>query len=279
MIDILQDASNIKIIESLKSIANIIFFVITGIVAVLSYLQARKTLFNPIRTETFKLQLKAFEEVLLYFGNKTESDFERSFDLKQIVSLNALKMADAYASSFFPNEIRLDEEERNKTYSMLVGAVVSFEHMEKHFSKVDVVDKSADLIGKSSKPVTNPAIILSRWQEYEHIVIEYTQKFNDQVKDIQNLAASPLLPKSLRDMIGAFAKKASNNLTLTGKVVGEFSREMPKLFPRAEDMQNFNPSGVWNIFNEQSENFEPDAKKILDSINAYLRVEDLMEGA
>jgi hypothetical protein len=67
-------------VELIKNLANIAFFAIISLVTVLSYLHARKTLFAPIRTETFKLQLKAFEEILLYFQNKSESDFLDAMD-------------------------------------------------------------------------------------------------------------------------------------------------------------------------------------------------------
>lgn len=265
-------------IEILKNIANIIFFIVVAVITVLSYLQARKTLFAPIRTETFKLQLKAFEEVLLYFQNKSETDFLESFDLDRIVSLNALRMADAYVSAFFPKEIKVDEGEREKVYSPLVGGIVSAEHMQKYFEKVQPTDPNRP-DQMEPEPITNPANILARWQEYEHGIIEYTKEFQDQLKELEKLAASPLLPKSLRDMIGAFCSKAHENLTLTGKVVGAFAREMPKQFPRAGDMRKFNPSGIWNEFNDQREEFEPEAKKILENINTYLRVEDLMTGS
>jgi hypothetical protein len=61
-------------------------------VTILSYLHARKTLFAPIRTETFKLQLEAFREVLAYFQNKSEIDFVHAFDYERCVNLNALQM-------------------------------------------------------------------------------------------------------------------------------------------------------------------------------------------
>ena len=66
--DIVSSALELSIPVA-KDIVNILFFVTIGILGILSYLQARKTLFTPIKTETFKLQLKTFEELLLYFEN------------------------------------------------------------------------------------------------------------------------------------------------------------------------------------------------------------------
>lgn len=267
-----------QLIEVLKNVFNIIFFIVVAVITILSYIQARKTLFAPIRTETFKLQLKAFEEILLYFQNKSETDFLDSFDLHRIVSLNVMRMADDYAAAFFQNEIKVDKNNRDELYSSFVGGIVSKEYMHKYFEKIQPtgIETSDQAV---PEPITNPAIVLARWQEYEHGMIEYTKEYISQTKELEKLAASPILPKSLRKMIGEFGKIANNNLTLTGKVVEALAREMPQKFPRAEDLRKFNPGGVWNEFNDQREKFEPEAKKILENINAYLRIEDLMKGS
>ena len=55
--------------EVIKNFFNIIFFATMSILAILSYLQARKTLFSPIKTEIFKLQVKELQEVINIFNN------------------------------------------------------------------------------------------------------------------------------------------------------------------------------------------------------------------
>src|SRR5688572_24242827 len=57
------------IVSTIKDIFQILFFCVIVAVTILSYLQAKKTLFTPIKTETFKMQIKAFEEILLFFQN------------------------------------------------------------------------------------------------------------------------------------------------------------------------------------------------------------------
>ncbi len=42
-----------------KDIVNILFFLTVGTIGILSYLQAKKTIFTPLKTEIFKYQLKA----------------------------------------------------------------------------------------------------------------------------------------------------------------------------------------------------------------------------
>jgi len=263
-------------IEDIKNISNIIFFAVISIVTILSYLQARKTLFAPIRTETFKMQLKAFEEVLQYFQNKSESDLLDAFDLDRILRLNTLRMADLYVDMFFPNEIKIDDAERDKTYSVLVGGIVSIEHAQKFFEKVEPTSNHKDKHPTDDK-ISNPTIILAKWQKYEHEMIEYTKEFMDQIKELDRMPASPILPKQLRDHIIDFRSIAHECLTTIGLTITEASKKMPEHYPRSTDLITFSPTWIWNEFNESREKFEPTAKKILEHINSYLKVEDLMK--
>ena len=61
----IQDKANIA--STIKNIFHTLFFIITAFIAILSYQQAKLTLFSPIKTEIFKLQIKEFEKLLLFF--------------------------------------------------------------------------------------------------------------------------------------------------------------------------------------------------------------------
>lgn len=263
-------------IETIKNLSNIFFFLVVASIAILSYLQARKTLFAPIRTETFKLQLKAFEDILAFFQNKSETDFLEIFDFDRIVSLNTLQMADSYVSQFFAEELTVDKDARKETYAPLIGAIVSKDYMEKYFEKVDTENpmcKSAS----AGKKITNPAIVLSNWQKYEHGMVGYTKEYQDQLKELTRISASPLLQKPLRELIGRFQALVHENLTQTGETISNCAKLMPEHFPVASDMKDFTPNWVWNGFNDKRKHFEPVAKEILDYINGYLKIENLMQ--
>lgn len=263
-------------VSIIKDIANIIFFCIVSCITILTYLHARKTVFAPIRTETFKMQLKAFEEILSFFQNKNESDFMQSFDFHQILQLNSLKMADAYAEKFFDGEISIDKEKRKSIFNPLVGAVISKEYAEKNFFKPtpNGVNEEALLKQKKTK---NPALILANWQKYEHGMVEYTQAYQDQLKELARLSVSPLLPKPLRDFIIEFQTSAHQNLSLVGETITECAKEMPEHFTLASEMKEFSDIWIWNEYNNKRKDFEPLAKKILDYINNYLNIENLLQ--
>ena len=65
-----------KILNHLDDIVKIIealFYVSTGTVAVLTFLSARKTILQPMKTEVFKNQVEVFTSIMKLFNGKTES--------------------------------------------------------------------------------------------------------------------------------------------------------------------------------------------------------------
>ncbi len=79
----MEFAEIIKFLEKIKVIFDIAGPVVIIILAMLTYRQAKKTIFTPLKTETFKLQLKLFEDILLFFdSNKNNNNFILSFDFK-----------------------------------------------------------------------------------------------------------------------------------------------------------------------------------------------------
>jgi hypothetical protein len=73
--------------EDWKNFFNILFFIVMIVIAILSYIQARKTLFSPIKTEIFKVQIGAFQDVLKFFNRHNSYDFDREFDVNNIFHL------------------------------------------------------------------------------------------------------------------------------------------------------------------------------------------------
>lgn len=263
-------------IETTKNLANILFFVVVSLVTILSYLQARKTIFAPIRTETFKLQLKVFEEILLFFQNKSEHDFLGAFDYDRITSLNTLQMADSYVAKFFDEELKINKEERTEMLKPIIGAAITKEYMEKYFEKADAESPFSKQTAQEKK-IKNPALILASWHKYEHAMIGYTKEYDDQIKELARLSASPLIPKPLREKIGEFQKLAHDNLSLIGKTITECARLMPEHFPAASDMKGFSSEWIWNEFNGKRSQFKPLSKEILDFMNDYLKIENIMQ--
>jgi hypothetical protein len=261
-------------IISAKDFVQILFFITVAAVGVLSYFRAKETLFTPIKTETFKMQIKFFEEILLFFQNKHETELTKKFDFDKILHVNSHLMMNDYISCFFKNEIEIDKEMVKEQMNDFAGAIVSQSFMEEHFISPEYHKKTKK---DEIEEITNPALILSKWRKYDYGKIEYTYKYHEELEKLQNLSASPLIPSELKIKLDEFQKVIHENLLLIGKVLTIISQELPDKFPNTESIKKFESSGIWNRYNKDTEELEVKASEIIDFIKEYLKIEELIK--
>jgi hypothetical protein len=257
-------------IEDIKNVVNILFFIIVAWVAVLTYLRARKTVFAPLRRETFKLQLKMFEELLLFFQYKNESDFVEDFDLGRIVDLNAMRMRDAYATAVFVEKIEFDKDEQRKLYEPLRFCLLDPDDLE----HIDEESHRKPLPKPDPTPET-PALVHAKWKTYKHSEIGYTKVYRKRIKDLERFIASPLLPQALRDGLERFRAAVDQNLVLVGKINSEAAQIMPEKFTTVEEVVGFHSDWIWNRYNKARVELEPIATELVAFMNKYLKVDGL----
>jgi hypothetical protein len=258
-----------------KDAANFVFFLVAGTIAILSYLQAKKTLFAPIRTETFKLQLKAFEDVLLFFEKHSSMHIDGEFDFENIVKLNSLKMLDAYMLTFFEDKIKKDAFTRHQeeTYRDLVGSVISQKYFEKNFELMSDHLQSSPKIPETP---SNPALILEKWQAYEHGMIEFTKKYQQTSDRLHRFQVSPLLPKELKTLITAFEDEVRKNLRSVGEVLTSIAKQLPEKYPTIDTLKKSELQWIWNEYNDKYQRLEGKQNEILQYLEGYLQTDNLL---
>ena len=261
-------------IGNTKDIFQILFFIVAGLITILSYIQAKKTLFTPIKTETFKMQIKAFEEILAFFQTKTETDFISKFDFNFMFHINAKTMVNDFIYAFFKNEIKINEDAFYEEKSKIAGAVVTQEYALKNFISPEYYEKTKH---EDEKEITNPAMQLERWKQYDYGHIIFSKQYEEESAKLTQLIASPLIPKQLKDKIEFFDNKVKSNLYQIGKTLTLLAKELPEKLPTADSIINIDPAGLWNKYNHDCEYLEPIAKDILLYIRAYLKIDNLIE--
>lgn len=262
--------------DLIKDIFNTIFFASLSIIAVLSYLQARKTLFTPIKTEILKHQIECFQEVILFFNKYNDYDFNEIFGFHEMFDLNAANMHRRYIKLFFSEEIEVKEEDVKRRKEAAFGAVYTIEEAEKCLIIIEEPNCKFKDIDNEAKTITEPAIMLAKWNAYCHGGAVYTKRFHDETEKLTKLAASPLLPKELANLIHEFLRINHNNLGLIGVVITEYSKEMPTLYSTAEDAIKFDSRVIWNKYTKERENLDNVSSQILKYINEYLKVSEIM---
>lgn len=125
--------------------------------------------------------------------------------------------------------------------------------------------------------ITNPALILEKWRNYEYGEIHFSKIFSEEMDKLTRLNASPLLTNELKQKMTSFETKVRENLSLIGVVLTNISQELPQKFQTAKSIKNLELLGVWNRYNSEKKSLEPDAKEILNYIRQYLKIETLID--
>lgn len=259
---------------TIKDFFQILFFCVVVTVTILSYLQAKKTLFTPIKTEIFKMQIKSFEEILAFFQSKTETDLKYQFDFDFMVAANFRIMFTDYINTFFKDEIKINDEAMKELYTKFSGRMVTMSFAEKNFHSPEYFEK---IDAENNENITNPALILAKWKDYEYGQIHFSKVFSDEMDKLTKLIASPLLSNDLKQKMTIFKSKIRENLGLIGLVLTKISQELPQRFSTANSIKNLELQGVWNRYNREMKSLEPEAKEILIYIRHYLKIETLID--
>lgn len=254
-------------IIEIKDVFNILFFSVAAIIAILTYIQARKTVFTPIKTETFKMQIKVMEEIFSLFQNKNESGLIDLFDENEVVGLNAFCMVNDYVESKFPGRMKVNEELVEKMMRQRVGAVVKAAHVERYFQQITPLKESSENVEAQEN---------NDWSHYVHGMIHFTKNYQKNIERLNGISVSPLLPSAVKRALDDVIEIQHGNLLEVGAVLTALAPEMPKLCPDPESIHRLEPSFFWNRYNQRRHLLEPAVEAVLGAIRDYLQVENIL---
>ncbi|WP_288444078.1 hypothetical protein [uncultured Serratia sp.] len=266
-----------KIVSLIKDSVNIIFFLVAISITILSYLQARKTVFSPLKTEVFKAQLKVMEEIINRFQNKSILELESDFDFNTIINLNANKMFIEFIELFFKDGIKPTEEFLKELDELSYGGVISIENLEKHFKPVGLrnVDVKEDLV--EDEEFDNADFSpLDKWKEYECFQVLYTKKFNDTINEMDSYQNSPLIPIKLKTLLKEYSETALFNLGVIRDVLVEIAQTLPEEFTEVDHVKQFTTASIVNNFNRKKKDFSVKSDEILSFISIHLNIDSIL---
>lgn len=254
-----------------KDIFHIAFFISVAVLALMSYSQAKKTIFSPIKTEIFKYQLKAFEEVIGHFQNKGEIELKNDMDMDSIIDLNSFDLFNNFVGNFMEGKVEIDEVFAKEKMSMASGAILSKEFAEEY---LEVIGTDAPVIPDIQKP-TDPSLKLAKWNDRKYGLIHFTKEYSKATDEIKRFQNSPLLPSGLKELLKDYSVLMEETLSAVGEAMEVAGKEMPTNFPTADTLKKFNPAWISNIHNKKAPDLEPKAIEILSFINKYLGIDNL----
>lgn len=260
-------------LPSIRDLFQILFFTVIGTVTILTYLKAKKTLLQPIRTETFKEQIKIFSEILGLFTGKSEIDLRRDFDLDRLLQVNVWLLYDDYAALFF--DISFDHDKRPYNSEECPVSQISIEMIEKRFKLIDdyLLPDEPRTIEIKPDPRTKAAI----WGQYKFGEIKIPRALDEKQDEFRRVMDSPLLPQSLMKLLDDYVQTINQNIQLVSEIITECAQEMPEKYPNLDELKKASFHWIGNKYNERLNHLEEKAKKIISYLREYFTVDTIME--
>lgn len=230
---------------NLKDYVNIAFWIVTGILAISTYLNARKTLFNPIRSEMVKYQMKIITDFIDKHTSKNY-DFDTTIDYSNVLKLTI----DAdYLFDIFDNERAFDNHTFDETDENLLKYCKAnlagiFEIQQDGGNlKMEQIYGDFDM----TKLYLRTKYVKEKEKKYDSLNpqrIYITKKFLDFYTDLVHLQTNPFVPENIKEVITSISTNISNNIMWLHKHVSDYLSEQSEPLNYQDILSAFNNSKV-----------------------------------
>ncbi len=249
-------------ISEARDLVQIAFFVTIAIITVLTYLKAKQTLLQPLRTEVFKEQIKVLSDLLRFFVGKGEHELRNSWGLSEMLDGNAYFLLDEYARIFFG--VTADWNKRPYGKPHFTGAIIA-----KSSKQVEVLQGHL----KPDKPSHDIRPKEEIWAEYVHDWIHLPRQWHETDAELLKLTQSPFLPAELASMLGDYKRAVMQNVSAIGEVLTECAKEVPGKYPDKETLSR--AAFYWIYDHYEQTPLKPKAEAIINFARHYLGSDNL----
>jgi hypothetical protein len=246
-----------------KDFVNICFLFFTGTLALLTYRNAKKTLFNPIRSEMVKYQMKAITE---FVDNHTSKGFtfDNSIDYSNLLKLN---YETDYLFDILTNESKFQthafdeiDNDRSEYCRRNLGGLFELSvkqnklYFEMVYGDFDTAKQYIQTKFIKEKEQNNKSLILQRFY--------ITKNFYSFFTDLINLKTNPFIP----DIIKRKSEIIISNIYKNIQILYEI------LSVHISEQANTTYQEVYSKFNAQRIDHEKDLNELRNIISAYFKV-------
>lgn len=246
-----------------KDFVNICFWVLTSFVALFTYKNAKKTLFNPIRGEMVKYQMKVITE---FVDNHTSKGFtfENSLDYSTLIKINYevdyLFHISTNETSF--DEHDFDEVDKNRIEfcRQNLGGLFEISTIEGKLI-LDPVYGDFDTV----KKYVRTKFIKEKEQNTQKLDLQrfyLSKKFYSFYTDLINLTTNPFVPQKIKSVIEATVSNIFKNIHILYELLSKHITEQTETSYQE----------IYSTFNKHKIDHQKDLVKLRNTIADYFKV-------
>lgn len=260
----------INIIKSnivwIKDVFAIIFSGTATVIAILTYLRAKDTLLQPVRTEVIKRQSELLTEILELLS-KREFSIDHSLDYIKIAHMNTFKVLNDYGYIFKDHDKILDEIKKESYGIMFCGEnnIVEDAIVVGMFPEQDHSDQTSEEIRKAG--LEKLQLLKKGVTKIDKILI--SQEHMDFIRKISDYANNPFLPQSVQVVLQQILYEVNLNLK---NYLKDTLKDFLVRFAR-ENKTEISPTGVYNEWNHRRIHHNQVLIKLRETIRDYLKID------
>jgi hypothetical protein len=247
---------------TLTDVFQILFWICVASVTVLSYIQARKSLFQPIKTELFKVQVAEFKEIMKIFSSD-EIALRGRCDFDAILNANITKMYDDYVKLSLGFIIEDERSYNTKDYPMSIIPIEKLVRVESYIKE----DEGGEKIFKETA-----------WSDYDYHELKVSRKYVDFKKELEDFTVNPILPSRLIDLIDDYLELCHENLILIGKAVNAAVPLMSDYYKTVEDVKRAEFYWIRTGYVRDFKPLKPKAEEIVKYVRDYFDPDGVLTG-
>ena len=251
-------------IENIKDISSIGFSFIGSIVAILTYLAAKQTILQPVRTEVIKKQTDLLIEILNFIDSGDSLDDK--IDYFEIIHVNVLNSMILCGCVFNEQEKVIELIKTKGSIQILFmdenGQVSDYElvTMFEEEGKIKAVNDKKRFYDDAKKGI------------FKVNSLKITNVNNDFRQKLSSLKNNPFIPENVKVHLNDLEKEIINNLqthlrTSVEESINEAFQLTKTTLP--------NISGVYNIFNHKKIDHRDLVEVIRLEVRKYLKIDSM----
>lgn len=257
----------------LKDFLGVIFTLVATIIAILTYIRAKDTILQPIRSEVIKRQAEIFVNILDFlnsykvFGN----DIDLGFDYYNIVHINFLNTLNDHGFS-------ISKEEEDYLYSTFESSTFNLLNNNKlrtiplFYSKDEENQKNIELRKKDKlqkRELASKGII-------QIDILCKTKEHNIFISKLYDFATNPFIPSNIQNIFNKVMEDAEKNINI--HLVNSLKEIMLVYYKKHSESKSellVEPSFINNLFQNKRIEHVADFNILRDEVRKYLKIDKM----
>ncbi len=254
-------------IAAVKDVFQILFWIIAGTLAVLTYQKAQRTIFQPAKNEVFKLQVQRLQEILKFLDFRSAIDAWKKSGIRECTIATMEESFISFAGIFHQCEIAQPECDRE----LPVGMIVSPTSKRLLFVKVSGPANTFES-SETQKKQMSPA---KQWKSFEIEHFNIFPTFFNFSEQLRAFSSDPILQRSIVAKLELLINSLNESALAAISEVNVISKGFSKHYSSIDDLQLADLTWTHNEFSDRGALLFNSYLTLKAEIREYLRTDEL----